>query len=44
MKPILNLITQLILYQTHKYFGKSYLKIRNSEFSDSFSYDLILMH
>jgi hypothetical protein len=25
-------------------FGNSYLKIRNSEFSDSFSYKLILVH
>jgi phosphopantetheinyl transferase len=43
MKHILELITQLILYQTYKNFGKSYLEIRNSEFSYSFSYDLVLM-
>jgi hypothetical protein len=43
MKPILTLITHLFLYQTHKYFGKLYLKICNSEFSDYFSYDLVLM-
>jgi hypothetical protein len=43
MKHILELITPLILYHTHKNFGKSYLEIRNSKFSDYFSYDLVSM-
>jgi hypothetical protein len=43
MKHIIKLITQLILYQTRKNFGKSYLEIRSSEFSDSFFYDLVTM-
>jgi hypothetical protein len=43
MKHIIKLITQLILYQTRKNFGKSYLEICSSEFSDSFFYDLVTM-
>jgi hypothetical protein len=43
MKTILKFVTQLILYQTHKTFGNSQLEICNSEFSDSFSHNLILM-
>jgi hypothetical protein len=42
MKATLEVITQLILYQTHKTFEKSYLEICNSEFSYSFSYDLVM--
>jgi hypothetical protein len=44
MKPIVELIAQLIFYQTLKNFEKSYLKIRNSEFSDSCYYNLVTMH
>jgi hypothetical protein len=44
MKLIVELIPQLILYQTLKNFGKSYLEICNSEFGDSCSYDRVMMH
>jgi hypothetical protein len=37
MKTIIKLISQLIIYQAHKTFGNSKLKIHNSKINDSYS-------